>query len=252
MKREILVAAITVLAGQTAWAHVTYTNRDFGIFQANGLDAPVTIAGQTVSSNFGWADATDSDYGDSHRTRAFRFTLANAGLVTIQITGGTGLLPAFSIYAGLCHVGPALADHDTTTASVDYLNGLGTGPKEGALFALGHWAIGNDDGLLSFLTYKGHAADGTAANFGTAPGIQGDGVADNQVTGTFALPAGDYSLFIGGADYSTQGPAPYTNYAITPTVSVVPEPTCTLLLGAGGLALVACRRHRAGLSKAKG
>jgi hypothetical protein len=234
---------IAALAGHSAWAHVTYSNRNFGIFQANGLEAPVTINGQTVSSNFGWADATDSDYGDSHRTRAFRFTIANPGLVTIQISGETGFIPAFSLYSGLCHVAPDEADHDATVASLNYLNALGTGPKEGSLFALGNWAIGNDTGMLSHLTYKGNAADGTVANFGIAPGIQGDGTADNYVAGTFALPAGDYSLFIGGADYNTQGPAPYTSFTISPTVTVVPEAGNVMLLIAGGIGIMTRRRR---------
>jgi hypothetical protein len=246
MKISPVLTSVILLGVSAAHGHVTYSNRDFGVFQATGLEAPVQIPGQTVSSNFGWADATDADYGDSHRTRAFRFTLANPGLVTLEVLGAPGFLPAFSIYSGLCHVDPFLADHDATAASVDYLDGLGTGPKEGSLFALGNWAIGNDDGQMSYLTYIGHAADGTAANYGSAPGILGDGLADNYVKGTFALPAGDYSIFIGGADYGTQGPAPYTSYGITATVTVVPEPAGAALLGAGAIFLLGRKRRKLG------
>lgn len=252
--KAILLASLAVLGTQSAFAHITYTNRNFGTFQADGLEAPFTITGQTVSSNFGWADATDTDFGDTHRTRAFRFNLANPGVITLDITGVTGFLPAFSIYTGLAHVSPALADHDATPISQAYLTGLNTGPKEGSLFALGNWAVGNDDELdvdlnvitpatLSYFTYLGHAADGTPANYGAASGINGDGAADNFVTGTFSLPAGDYSVFIGGADYSTQAPGPYTTYGITPTLTVVPEPSSALLLALGIPALL--RRRRA-------
>jgi hypothetical protein len=58
---------------------------------------------------------------------------------------------------------------------------------------------------LASFTYIGHAADGTAANFGNAPGIEGDGTADGFLTATFLdLAPGDYSFFVGGADYASQ------------------------------------------------
>lgn len=247
-----LFAALTASAPHFALAHVTYTNRDFGTFLADGSDAPITITGQTVSSNFGWADASDSDFGDSHRLRAFRFALANSGLVTLtvmgastgysEIPGDPGLFPAFSIYSGLAHIAPAMADHDSSVGSLDYLTAI-YGPghgKEGSLIALGNWAIGNEDGEISHLVYLGHAADGTAANYGSASGINGDGSADHVVTQTFFLSAGEYSVFIGGAHYASQGPvtqgvnsangSSYATYAITPTISVVPEPSSLTLL----------------------
>jgi hypothetical protein len=82
------------------------------------------------------------------------------------------------------------------------------------------WSIANDptyvtDGdsnsgilipaRLASFTYIGHAADGTAANYGNAPGIEGDGTADGFLTATFLdLPPGDYSFFVGGANYEAQ------------------------------------------------
>jgi len=52
-------------------AHLTYTGRDFGAFsgQTNGTKS---ITNQTVTGNYGWADAADGILGDSHRGRAFR------------------------------------------------------------------------------------------------------------------------------------------------------------------------------------
>jgi hypothetical protein len=244
--RSVVLGILALFVSQSALAHVSYNGRDFGIFEGDGLDLPMTIFEQTVSSSFGWADATDGDYGDSHRTRAFRFTLNRESLVTIDVQGSPGFSPGFSVYAGLTHVAPAASDHDAEPVSVAYLNGLGTGAKEGSFFALGDWAIGNSDGLLSYLTYVGHAVDGTSANYGSAPGINGDGLADQFVRATFALPAGNYSIFIGGADYGAQGPGPYTSYSVTPTVAVVPEPACGVL-GVMAVMALAGRRRRLGV-----
>jgi hypothetical protein len=82
------------------------------------------------------------------------------------------------------------------------------------------WSIGNDptyitagdstsgvlipERLVSF-TYIGNAADGTAVNYGNSTNIEGDGNADGFLTATFLdLPPGDYSFFVGGADYASQ------------------------------------------------
>lgn len=76
--------------------------------------------------------------------------------------------------------------------------------------------------------YVGHAADGTSANYGSAPGIQGDGNADGNVTGTFALSAGAYSVFVGGANSNG---VDLGNYGASVALSAVPEPTTYALLG---------------------
>lgn len=249
--KQALFAALVMTGISTASAHISYSGRDFGVFQANGLDAPITISGQTVSSNFGWADATDADYGDSHKNRFFRFTLANPGHVTIDITGVTGFLPAFSIYSGLAHVSPAALDHDTSTISSSYLASLTAVDgitREGSFYALGDWKIGSDSGStfadLSSFTYVGNAADGTSANYNSlSPLVNGDGIADNHVAGSFELAAGTYSLVVGGADYSTQAPGPFTSYGITASVNVVPEPASAILLTLPGLMLLARRRR---------
>lgn len=252
-----ILAALPLLGLSTASAHIGYGGRDFGTFV--GGEAPVTITNQVVAGAFGWADGTDADFSDSHRLRAFRFTLAATATVTISVesiafTGTTsgiaGLLPAFSIYEGLAHVSPAAADHDGSAMSIFYLASLPGPGKEGALRSLNDWKIGSDDNLtipeMSSFTYKAHAADGTAANYGSEPGIVGDGIADGIVTGTATLPAGDYTLFVGGADYASGvgAVAPFTNYGIRTTVTAVPEPSSALLLLTGAAFLV--RRRRSG------
>lgn len=125
-------AAAVLLAGSLdpAEAHISYSNRNFGAVTTGS-----TIAGQAVSSSFGWADATDSNWGDSHRMRAYRFTLSEPTSVTItaqrqnlaigtsagQQTGAHDvLLPGFSLYAGLSHTSSPLA-HDSSALSVEWL-----------------------------------------------------------------------------------------------------------------------------------
>lgn len=272
MKKILLSAtALAVIFGavQTASAHISYSGRNFGTLV---VGAPATsINTQTVSSSFGWADATDTDWGDTHRTRFFRFTLSTTSsvMITIERNGsgnqtvgnGTagGFLPAVSVFSGLSHTSSPLA-HDSSSLSVEWLvqtfgssaDGKGGSGKEGSLNALGNWSIGNSvtdyptpsasgDSLRSF-TYIGHAADGTSANFGSTPGIQGDGNADGILTATFNdLTPGDYSISIGGANYAAQlletGPT-FPTYGVNVSVQAVPEPsTWAMIALASGLGL---------------
>ena len=125
MNRKFLGAALAVLAtaGASAFAHISYSNRNFGTLI---ISADVSNNTQTVSSGFGWADAADADWGDSHRGRFFRFNLANplAGDQGVRITVsrnllGTGpsgtLLPAFSLFSGLAQLTPEALAHDSST-----------------------------------------------------------------------------------------------------------------------------------------
>lgn len=262
MKTTISITLLIAATLGTASAHITYTNRDLGTFRPGNETKSSTKSG-TISSTFGWAYSTDDDLGDSHRNRAFRFALLNPGQVTISVqrTGIDNiLLPALSVYSGLSHLSPDANAHDTSPLSLTYLASLGgTQPKQGAFNALGDWSIGNDDiyntpgdpdsgiavaaSLRSFI-YQGNAADGTSVNFGSAAGIDGDGLADGFVTGTFNLPAGDFTLMVGGAEYLTTPPAgPYTSYAANVTLTVIPEPSGALLLGISCMGLVLRRRR---------
>jgi hypothetical protein len=263
------------IAGNKTLAHVGYSGRDFGtlMYNSDGSGKTVTIATQTISSGFGWADATDADWGDSHRGRFFRFTLIGTGDVQITAqrnstgsgnstgspTAGT-FLPAFSLYSGLGQLAPEQGGHDSAQYSIDNRQ-VGT---EGSLRALGNWSIGNDptyntagdptSGILyasrlAYFTYIGNAADGNSANYGTAAGVFGDGTADGYLTATFTgLAAGDYSLWVGGANYGLQtietGPSTFPTYGVTVTAALVPEPSIGFLLLGGVTLLTLLRRSR--------
>ena len=290
---KFILVACTVLAiaGNKALAHISYTGRNFGTLN---IGTDVSNNTQTISSGYGWADATDADWGDSHRFRYFRFTLANPLTADQSVrvtaernllgTGPTGtFLPAFSLFSGLAQRAnnegvqqgsvyrtEALA-HDGAALSSQSLvdqfgsgngSGLGGSGKEGSFRSLGNWSIGNDDtyntagdarsgvlipARLASFTYIGHAADGTSANFGNAAGINGDGVADGFVTASFSgLSAGDYSLFVGGANYALQTTEASTlpTYGVNVTVGLVPEPsTASLILGSAALLGLLRRRQ---------
>ena len=271
MKTTKLILALqaALFAGtiSTASAHIGYTGRNFGTY--SGTDLTTTITNQNVSSDYGWADATDANLGDTHKTRAFRFTLTTNAWVTLSFQGlaytaGTNnytalALPAFSLFRGVA----AAATHDGSAISIAWRDATyGTNATEGSLNALGDWKIGNDSGTtfadLSSFTYIGNAADGSSANYGTpaasltladgsivsnAP-INGDGNPDGVVTGSFYLTAGDYSVFAGGANYS--GVNTNTAYGIQGTFTAVPEPSTwgllIVTLTMGGLVIRAKQR----------
>jgi len=241
--RLLAALATCFLASHVAQAHLTYGGRDFGTY--SGLtNGTFTITDQTVTGNYGWADAADGILGDSHRGRAFRFRLLNPALVTLAVSANPGtnalvLTPAFSVYLGLGAVtpfapsqttNPPAADHDGSTASLAWrtswvqtnLNPSATdeSPTDGCWNALGDWKIGGDGDLpwdfsqLSSLIYKGSAAaTGTASN----------------VTSSFALAAGDYTVFIGGNDLASKvsGTAAL-GHGLAVTFSVTPAPVLSI------------------------
>jgi hypothetical protein len=254
------VATLAMLSAGQACAHISYTGRDFGSYTGGDVyQTKADISITNISSDFGWAAATDANFGDSHRTRAFRFNLASPGTIMLTVQGGAGLLPGVSLYSGLAHLSPNAGAHDSAALSQSYLSGLPGPTKVGALNALDDWAIGNDpvyntpndplSGIsiaasLRYFGYLGNIADGTSTNFGSAAGINGDGNADGYVSTTFSLAAGDYSFFLGGANLASESPGPtWPNYSATVSLTVIPEPSSSLLMGLAGLG-VALRRRR--------
>ncbi|MEX1115062.1 MAG: PEP-CTERM sorting domain-containing protein [Akkermansiaceae bacterium] len=268
---------VGLLAAPNLSAHTTYggTARNLGVNQettpGSGVFMPAAISGasaalpyfktitnQTVTSNFGWAAGTDVAYGDAHHIRAFRFTLAEAGYATLNVTAdstrgtavGFSIMPAFSLYSGLLSTGSA--DYDTAGITLAWLQTLGNPqPRNGALNSLDDWKIGNDASLadgqgaynfneLSSLAYIGNVADGTSANFGAAAGVNGDGVADGSVQQSYWLLSGDYTVIIGGAEIAENN---LMTFGINASLTVIPEPSSTLMIGLAGLGL-ALRRRR--------
>ncbi len=245
--RGSLALAIVLTAGTTTNAHVSYTGRDFGSY--SGLtNGTFSITNQTCTGNYGWADAADGILGDSHKGRAFRFHLDRQALVSLTVTAnpaatGTsigGLTPAYSIYSGLAAIAPfaasqtglaTSADHDFCSASLvwrawwEQQNISGQGDTNnlqttGCWNALGDWKIGGDGDLpgdfsqLSSLTYKVSAAST---------------VSGGSVTGGFALPAGDYTVFIGGNDISNKtNNTAASPYGIAAALSVTPPPALSI------------------------
>jgi hypothetical protein len=243
---SLMASAACLLTGNVAHAHISYSGRDFGSY--TGLsNGSKTITNQTVTGNYGWADAADGILGDSHRGRAFRFHLDNTALVSLTVSANAGattnslggLIPAYSIYSGLAAIAPfaptqtALppsADHDFGDASVAWrtwwvqqnINPAATDPTptDGSWNALGDWKIGGDGDLpgdftqLSSFTYKASAADTNVAGI---------------VSSSFVLPAGDYTIFIGGNDIANKtSDTALSPYGISATLSVAPTPTLSI------------------------
>ena len=224
-------------------AHLGYTGRDFGSFccccETNSNNLTVTISSNKVTSDHGWAAATSARFGDSHHLRAFRFRLESAGLAQITIRGTAFSTnpalqyPAFSLYSGLAHLPPNNADFDSATVSTNYMNTtFGAGNWDGCFNPLGTWRMGNADlstngtnipGSLSIFTYIGHAADGSPSNYGTNPGIFGDGMADGIVTKVFKLPIGDYTVMVGDGNASGTNATNTYGFDATLTISDIPE-----------------------------
>ena len=242
-------------------SHISYVARDFGVLDPTSPQV-VVRSSQTVKSDFGWASGTDANLEDSHKLRAFKFSMAQSGDVQIRVEGlsflkGSSLIsaltrPAFSVYQGLAHESPADLDHDTSPISASYNDTTyGPGNWQGSFRALNDWKIGSDDGLtfadLSSFTYVGNGADGSAANYGGASGIFGDGIADGMVVQTLSLNPGSYSLFVGGAQYydllNTGGDAT-GRYGFSVTLTTIPEPSALSLLAIGLGALAMIRRRR--------
>jgi hypothetical protein len=100
---------------------------------------------------------------------------------------------------------------------------------------------GSGEAAKSALYYFGNAADGTVGNYGNAQGIFGDGSADGIVQRQFWLGAGDYTVFLGGANITGTNTG---NQSASLSLSVIPEPSSIILTGCAVLGF-AMRRRRA-------
>ena len=269
----------TLLLGtvQPAAAHMAFS--DAGTF--NGTD--ILTYSRTAGSyyDFGWAEGTDADLGDSHQlgpgSRMFFFTLTQPGLVDLSVIQNTeGLDPAFTVYAGKL---PRLA-HDDTLADlltpVDpvtfepiqsvidadpsglYLKHSGyrdtlNHTYEGQFDAFGSWSMANDAGEHSTLEYV-IAVSGTSDS-DPSRGLTwgGNGNHDTAVgTGEslleYYLQPGIYSVAVAGERCSDESSPLCGGIQHTATftlrVQPVPLPAAVWLFGSGLAGLVGVMRRR--------
>lgn len=167
LRRAGALALLSAAAG-SASAHIGYgsglvtdagntTSRNFGVLT---IGSGATASNRSLTSNFGWADASDlglsfdssfattrsatSDaagwaaggfatgvdnlyFGDSHKGTAFRFHLDSTLTVNLSLNGLSGvtgtagaLTPGFSVYKGLAAVAPLPASQTGVASSADH------------------------------------------------------------------------------------------------------------------------------------
>lgn len=278
------IAITLALGAASSFAHISYSGRNFGNV-VNGTNATIAnqaVSGNygwidasdmnlafdanlATMRSLGLAAGADIDdiavglgvdnlyLGDSHKGRAFRLHLdstltvnfsamakANATLSSIG-----GLLPGFSVYKGLAAVAPftapqSSADYDYSAASKAWRTswaqanvgaGFDLGATQGNWNALGDWQTGGDgDNALSSFQYIGSAYDSDM---------------NGNASTTLLLGAGDYTIYVGGADIGNKGTAnAIKSYGLSLNVSAVPEPQTWLLMLLGA-PLLARRLRRA-------
>lgn len=233
-----LIALASFLFASQAFAHVSYYN-----LNANNPSV------RAVTSNIGWSDAADGDWGDSHHAAWFKFNLAQDSLVSITVTGlNAGTYASvnqngaaidvttslnltdvgFSIYKGLF---PAGAYDSAASLPIP-------ADKDGRWDALGDTTMANNSAVVGTAIYK------TAVNNSTG---------NIETLINYFLAAGDYSIGTGGAfgptgtviDASVGDHA--GSYAIQTSLSVqaVPVPGAVWLFGSAIAGLIGFGRRKA-------
>lgn len=271
------LALALAAAASSSFAHIGYTGRNFGTLNAGDK---LSIANQTVTSNYGWADASDealvfnaslastpradaasfisgvgSDdlyLGDSHKGKPFRLHLDSSLSVafTASARDASGLTPGLSVYKGLAAVAPlpagqTSADHDFAAASAAWRSSFAqsqVGVGYSHLATQGSWAAKGDWCVGGDGDSAGVAAALSCFEYVDSAASTS---ANGAVSTTLTLGPGDYTIYVGGnslADKSTADSV--KRYALTLDVAVaaVPEPQSWLLMLAGTLALALRRR----------
>ena len=265
-KKSLHLALLLVgMSSTNAMAHIIPTH--MGTF--TGLEAKTLTFNNGASGNFGWIDGADADWADTHKLATFVFTLTGMADVDLKFNkktnafGGTGLIPGFTLYKGAPHEGE---DHDYSVGSellraTDCAATVGCTTTEGSFRAQNTFRITRDSDPQalspSVFTYVGSAYDGQSVTLPAAnsplqngnpyvvPGA--DGVADNSVSLLFPhLAAGNYIVFVGGANYNSQTNtnARGIGATITVTPSAVPVPGAVWLFGSALAGFVGLKRRK--------
>lgn len=252
------------LMSAPAMAHIVPV--DFGALDV-GVGTTTIERNNGVSGDKGWIDGTDGDWGDTHATGQYSFTLTGTGSADVTLAlrgksnafGGAGMSPGFTLYQGLSHVG---GDHDFSIGSelirtADCAATQGCTTTEGSFRAMNNFRITTDADPTgtnpSVFTYVGHAYDGSQ----TLPGVNsplydnqpylvsnGDGTLDRAVSMTFHdLTPGNYIVFAAGANYAAVT-SPARGMGLTLTVAPVPVPAAAWLFGSGLLGLWRLNRRK--------
>jgi hypothetical protein len=257
MMNKLLVAVtaaglIALAPTQQASAHVIYedliTNPNVVITSSANSTTYSTPWLGFVQSNFGWFDAADADWGDSHAGAWTKFEITgSAAYIDLSVfranpddipeeladVSTNDLRPAFTLYEGvLPH-----ASHDEETAALPDQYPLQVG-KEGAWNALGDTTMRNEageDGTILYLTHAGQGnttASASLNQYFLAPGIYTvalGGTCDNPVT---------CSQVGGGPSFNPRA------YGTSLTVTPVPLPAAIYLFGSGVIGLVGLARRK--------
>lgn len=240
-------AAIVLLAGSTffveqASAHVVFGNSLYSdstiidpITGVNGVGSTFSSQDRTVRSNGGWAAGLDATSGgDSHNARFLYFNLANSSQVNFTITStantnGAGLLnPGYSLYSGsvpnVSHDGGYYAGQSTFASWSPFAsnnaniiaNGGALTEKWGEFRANGNVTMRADDSIgnpiVSTMTYTG---------------FSGFTQTGNDISGSYTLGPGLYSLVVGGADSAAAAALKAAAIATGGVYCAAAGPTCT-------------------------
>lgn len=196
MKRLLLssLGLFLMTPAEHAHAHIDYYDIFNGPSIKSVLGSTTTYSGSSVvAGNFGWADAADFDWGDSHVGSWVKFNVIdpNGSFVNITVSGdgfdrylnddpsqrlirSGDLTPGISLYRGVL---PDEAYDELTLVA----------GKEGAWRALGNTSMENDYGEFGSIVYLAHAGEA-------------DSLQTTQSLGRF-LEQGSYTLAIGGTCY---------------------------------------------------
>lgn len=278
------LAALTLVAlaatlSLPAQAHIGYGGRDFGTLTDG---SSVTIATQQVTSNYGWADASDESLvfnstlattprldesafvsgtgtddlylGDSHKGRAFKLHLDSALSVsfTASALNNSGLTPAFSVYKGLAAASPftapqTSADHDFAPASQGWRTTFAqntAGASYDYLATNGSW---NAKGNWAAGGDGEPAGDANALSYFQFVGHGATTVANGTANATLTLGPGDYTVYLGGNNIAGKSLADSTatyTFTLGVTAAAVPEPQSWALMMLGLAGVSAVRRAR--------